>query len=299
MQGIEFLNQVALDPLFRKVHPKVADFYRQYISHEKVILHNGQYVINSHFPPYPSGAFENLAERFNHIPSVNDRRLFSVMMAITNRCPYDCWHCYNAGRSQKDVALSDLLRVVDQIKELGALHVTLTGGEPLLRKDLEDMVAAFDDRAYLTLNTTGSGLTDERARSLREAGLYAVGISLDSVDPEEHDRKRGAKGAFQTTLDALAHYVPDIREKLDYVDCSTPLTFERYTKHVEGASFGTKFEGLAVSRGLPEQIAGLYHAGSVGIIMSGWLGAVNYGVIVSNDVDAFLMTNASQTPSEP
>ena len=56
-----------------------------------------------------------------------------------------------------------------------------------------------------------------------------------------------------------------------------------------GASFGTKFEGLAVSRALPEQIAGLYHAGSVGIIMSGWLGAVNYGVIVANDVDAWLM----------
>ncbi len=64
------------------------------------------------------------------------------------------------------------------------------------------------------------------------------------------------------------------------------VTFEHYTKHLAGASFGTKFEGLAVSRALPEQIAGLYHAGSVGIIMSGWLGAVNYGVIVANDVDA-------------
>ena len=55
-----------------------------------------------------------------------------------------------------------------------------------------------------------------------------------------------------------------------------------------GASFGTKFEGLQVSRDLPQQVHGLYHAGSVGIIMSGWLGAVNYGVIVSNDVDKLL-----------
>ena len=88
---------------------------------------------------------------------------------------------------------------------------------------------------------------------------------------------------------AIEKYVPDIRDRLDYVEAATPLTFERYTKHLGGASFGTKFEGLAVSRALPEQIAGLYHAGSVGIIMSGWLGAVNYGVIVANDVDAFLM----------
>ena len=71
------------------------------------------------------------------------------------------------------------------------------------------------------------------------------------------------------------------------------MTFEHYTKHVNGASFGTKFEGLAVSRALPQQIAGLYHAGSVGIIMSGWLGAMNYGVIVANEVDSQLMDGAA------
>ncbi|MCI0358462.1 MAG: phytoene dehydrogenase, partial [Planctomycetaceae bacterium] len=79
---------------------------------------------------------------------------------------------------------------------------------------------------------------------------------------------------------------------LDHVEAATPKTFEHYTQHVAGASFGTKFEGLAVSRGLPEQIRGLYHAGSVGIIMSGWLGAINYGVIVANDVDALLFKGA-------
>jgi phytoene dehydrogenase-like protein len=98
----------------------------------------------------------------------------------------------------------------------------------------------------------------------------------------------GKRDLIDATIAAVEKYVPDICERLDYVEAATPLTFERYTKHLAGASFGTKFEGLAVSRALPEQIAGLYHAGSVGIIMSGWLGAVNYGVIVANDVDAFL-----------
>ncbi len=77
--------------------------------------------------------------------------------------------------------------------------------------------------------------------------------------------------------------------RVDHAEAATPKTFQHYTKHALGASFGTKFEGLAVSRGLPEQVKGLYHAGSVGIIMSGWLGAINYGVIVANDVDALLM----------
>lgn len=105
----------------------------------------------------------------------------------------------------------------------------------------------------------------------------------------EADYQASKQELINGTLADLAKYIPDIREKLDYVEASTPRTFEHYTRHMQGASFGTKFEGLAVSRALPEQVAGLYHAGSVGIIMSGWLGAMNYGVIVSNDVDAYLM----------
>jgi phytoene dehydrogenase-like protein len=94
----------------------------------------------------------------------------------------------------------------------------------------------------------------------------------------------------------LETYVPNCRERIDHVEAATPRSFQHYTKHLSGSSFGTKFEGLAISRGLPEQIRGLYHAGSVGIIMSGWLGAINYGVIVANDVDAQL-TRAAEAGS--
>ena len=97
---------------------------------------------------------------------------------------------------------------------------------------------------------------------------------------------------ISSTLDCLQRYVPNIREQVDHIEASTPRTFQHYTKHWNGSSFGTKFEGLAVSKKLPEQVSGLFHAGSVGIIMSGWLGAVNYGVIVSNDVDKYLTTAA-------
>ena len=96
------------------------------------------------------------------------------------------------------------------------------------------------------------------------------------------------QSGVETTLDALDKYIPGIRKKIDHVEASTPKTFKRYTLHPSGTSFGTKFEGLQVSRGLPKQIKGLFHAGSVGIIMSGWLGAANYGVIVANETDKFL-----------
>jgi len=115
----------------------------------------------------------------------------------------------------------------------------------------------------------------------------------DWANLSEEDYKASKDDLAETTLDALEKYVPNVRERLDHVEVSTPKTFQRYTKHALGSSFGTKFEGLAVSRAIPEQIPGLYHAGSVGIIMSGWLGAINYGVIVSNDVDSYLMKSSS------
>ena len=86
----------------------------------------------------------------------------------------------------------------------------------------------------------------------------------------------------------LERYVPGVRAKVDTIESATPKTFHRYTLHTRGASFGTKFEGLDISRSLHKEIDGLFHVGSVGIIMSGWLGAINYGVIVANDVDGFL-----------
>lgn len=118
-----------------------------------------------------------------------------------------------------------------------------------------------------------------------------------NLTPEEYES--GKRHLIETTLDALEKYVPGIRGRLAYVEAATPKTFAHYTQHVAGASFGTKFEGLGVSRGLPEQIRGLYHAGSVGIIMSGWLGAINYGAIVANDVDALLFQNTSSASSTP
>jgi phytoene dehydrogenase-like protein len=110
----------------------------------------------------------------------------------------------------------------------------------------------------------------------------------DWASLDEASYEASKQDLIETTLNALEKYVPNCRDKIEHVEAATPRTFHHYTKHWQGASFGTKFEGLAVSRALPEQIPGLYHAGSVGIIMSGWLGAINYGVIVANEVDGKL-----------
>lgn len=119
----------------------------------------------------------------------------------------------------------------------------------------------------------------------------------DWSDLSDEEYEASKQDLITTTLEHLDRYVPGIHDRYDHVEAATPRTFQHYTKHQFGASFGTKFEGLAVSRALPEQIQGLYHAGSVGIIMSGWLGAINYGVIVANDVDTLLMKTAASPTS--
>ncbi|MGI9466971.1 MAG: phytoene desaturase family protein [Rubripirellula sp.] len=117
----------------------------------------------------------------------------------------------------------------------------------------------------------------------------------DWADLNEHDYEASKKDLVETTINALEKYIPGIRNKIDRAEAATPRTFNHYTQHEMGASFGTKFEGLGVSRALPQQVGGMYHAGSVGIIMSGWLGAINYGVIVSNEVDQQLTSESQHT----
>ena len=113
--------------------------------------------------------------------------------------------------------------------------------------------------------------------------LYENWVNLD-----EEEYKKHKNYVVERALSGLENLIPGVREKIDFIDSSTPLTIERYTHHQMGSSFGTKWEGLPVSMGMHKEMAGLFHAGSVGIIMSGWLGAANYGVIQSHEVETYL-----------
>lgn len=115
----------------------------------------------------------------------------------------------------------------------------------------------------------------------------------ESLSEEEYQYHK--KRIIEESLVALERFIPNIRAKISHLEAATPRTVESFTRHPSGTSFGTKFEGLPVSMALPEQIQGLYHAGSVGIIMSGWLGAINYGIITANKMDKFLYSFTKQT----
>lgn len=138
----------------------------------------------------------------------------------------------------------------------------------------------------------------EETRPQVENGRVAIVSSTNcryedwkKLSPEDYEKEKAFM--IEETIRGLEKFLPEIRDQLEIVEAATPLTVERYTLHPKGTSFGTKFEGLDVSMNLHKELPGLFHAGSVGIIMSGWLGAANYGAIQANAIESYLHTKAN------
>jgi AdoMet-dependent heme synthase len=132
-----------------------------------------------------------------------------VAWNLTQRCNLACAHCYiSAGAwhgAAGELSAQECRRITDEIIELAPAPLfILSGGEPLLRDDLEEIAAyAVSRGATVVVGTNGTRLTAERIRSLRDAGVTGVAISIDSLDPRYHDRFRHGDGALADTLAAV------------------------------------------------------------------------------------------------
>lgn len=114
-----------------------------------------------------------------------------LLAELTYRCPLHCVFCSNPvdyARYDHELTTAEWLRVLDQGREAGAVQLGLSGGEPLLRKDLEEIVAhAHDLGYYVNLITSGVGLTEERGRALKDAGLDHIQLSFQDSSRELND----------------------------------------------------------------------------------------------------------------
>jgi radical SAM protein with 4Fe4S-binding SPASM domain len=131
---------------------------------------------------------------------------YLVSFSLTSRCPLSCPHCFtDAGREGYDMPMEEVRRVLRDLRDLSPFSmVILTGGEPLLRDDLEEIVSLSSGLGFVTvLATTGLGFSRERLERLKEAGLKGVSVSLDSADPEFHDGFRGVKGSWERAVEVL------------------------------------------------------------------------------------------------
>jgi pyrroloquinoline quinone biosynthesis protein E len=133
-------------------------------------------------------------------------RPYALLAEITYRCPLHCPYCSNPTQTGNDQELTtdEWTRVIREAAALGVLQIGFSGGEPLARRDLPDLVrAAREANLYTNLITSGVGLDDERVRGLRDAGLDSVQLSFQSDKTDLADEIAGAR-AHQHKLDVAA-----------------------------------------------------------------------------------------------
>jgi MoaA/NifB/PqqE/SkfB family radical SAM enzyme/ubiquinone/menaquinone biosynthesis C-methylase UbiE len=193
----EFMQRVGM----RFFTPSLYQYLRDFLEIEKVRRYGDQFVINTFIPPFPSPAFDRFLSTY--FGSEQKTPIQSVDLAVTNGCVFNCWHCYNAGRSLADLPTESLQKIVQQLQKLGAIVINFTGGEPCLRHDIVEICTALREDSCGILATTGYGFTDEVARRLRETAVYSISISLDTANEKEHDKKRGVSGAFKIALQGI------------------------------------------------------------------------------------------------
>jgi MoaA/NifB/PqqE/SkfB family radical SAM enzyme len=135
------------------------------------------------------------------------RRPFDVLIQVTNRCNMRCSFCDfwpNGAKPEQELQLDDFRRLAADLRQLGCFLVSLEGGEPFLRPELVDIVAAFADAGHLTtLYTNGWYVTAENAQALFAAGLTQVGVSIDYPQAEDHDTKRCLPGTTERAWAAV------------------------------------------------------------------------------------------------
>ncbi|HFC53650.1 MAG TPA: radical SAM protein, partial [Gammaproteobacteria bacterium] len=134
-------------------------------------------------------------------------QLFLLAINLTRRCNLACAHCYLDAATlqhgtEEELTSAEVCRLLDEIAARSTeTMVVLTGGEPLLRSDLEQILAHGSALGLaMVVGTNGLLLTEPRVRSLKAAGTMGLGISLDFLDPEYHDNFRGRPGSWRRAL---------------------------------------------------------------------------------------------------
>ena len=120
------------------------------------------------------------------------REVTGVRVSLTDRCNFDCVYCHNEGLGDTrgpmdpqddEMSADEVVRFLEVVEEFGVEKVKFTGGEPMLRDDLEEILRRTPDSMEASLTTNGTFLPG-RAEALREAGLERVNVSQDALDPE-------------------------------------------------------------------------------------------------------------------
>lgn len=123
-------------------------------------------------------------------------------------CNFRCVHCsikrFQGKNKARSFTIADVKNLSRQADELGLARFTITGGEPLVFKDFDELVAAIDPKKfYINCDTNGWLLDEKRAKHLKSIGVDRIQLSLDSLDAAEHDAFRRTKGSYDRSMKAV------------------------------------------------------------------------------------------------
>jgi MoaA/NifB/PqqE/SkfB family radical SAM enzyme len=202
--------------LYGKAHGLRGLFFRPFVNfffgklnRMKVIAEvNGAKAFTIYNPPLPTPAGlramdARIRERFFGL-----RTPTTATLSITYRCQCNCVHCGSdkfRSKSKQELTAAEIKRVIDETLSLGVCNIVFTGGEPMLRDDLCELVAHVDkEKAQAMMFTNGWFLSDENVKKLKAAGLHGFYISIDHPDPAVHDRLRRLPGCYEKAMEGAA-----------------------------------------------------------------------------------------------
>ncbi len=191
---------VGSTPRMLQVNPSILRFMSDYMSKFQIRRVGHNLILHSHLPPLNSPAYSRFVKEHLLAKSPGPSH---AQIGITNACPQHCEYCYNRNRQGQVMDKHTILKTARELKEMGVVWLGLTGGEPLLNKDIVEIVQSVSPDCAVKLFTTGCTLTYEKAAQLKQAGLFSVSVSLDHWREKKHDRARGYPGAFQQALKAI------------------------------------------------------------------------------------------------
>lgn len=137
---------------------------------------------------------------------------FLVVWNFTNMCNLKCVHCYQRANKPlpNELTLREKIDVLEQLEDAGVAAIAFSGGEPLIHPHIWTIVEkAVKKRFYVSIATNGTLITKRVARRLKEIGVKYVEVSLDSVDPEKHDKFRGVKGSWMKTIRGIKNCISE------------------------------------------------------------------------------------------
>jgi MoaA/NifB/PqqE/SkfB family radical SAM enzyme len=178
-----------------------------YKNYNNLARYKGKMVTNTFAPPVGSRAQFRALKGMIRTQILGKPNPIAMTFAITYDCMCNCVHC-SAGKHYREgaqeLSTEEAKDLIDQAQKLGIAMIAFTGGEPLMREDLFELIAHVNKKKTMPIMfTNGLLLTDENVDKLVDAGLYSIFVSIDSPIPEEHNKLRGMPGLFEQAVKGI------------------------------------------------------------------------------------------------